>query len=253
MTDPLPPSLLSPGSDVEQWVGDIATTDDGDDLPERVQAWRIDGTGSAAWAMAHVAQAEAALSDLTAQAVEWYGRIDEWLDHESAPFRRTRDFFAGQLERYALDVREADPKRKSITLPDGKVQTTGKAARVIVTDEDAIIEWAKVHAPDAVTEELVPSVHLSLTKLRESVKARKVWTLAWVQNSCGCKVSVRDDEGLDLPEVGTLVESCSECGAEALIGQIEPLAYRWLATEDGTHVPGVDVQPDEVTAKVVLG
>jgi hypothetical protein len=252
MTDPLPPALLSPGSDVEQWVGDIAATDDELDLPEQVQAWRIDGTGSAAWAMAHVAQAEAALSDLTAQAVEWYGRIDEWLAKESAPFRRTRDFFAGQLERYALDVREADPRKKSVALPSGKVTTHGKSAKVIVTDEDAVVEWAREHAPDVVKARTVTSI--GLTELRLVVHPRKVTTLAWVQNSCGCKVSVRDDEGLDLPEVGTLVESCSECGAEALIGKIEPLAYRWLAvTEDGAHVPGVDVQPDEVTAKVVLG
>lgn len=252
MTDPLPPALLSPGSDVEQWVGTIASTDDGDDLPEQVQAWRIDGTGSAAWAMAHVAQAEAALTDLTAQAVEWYGRIDEWLFKESAPFCRTRDFFAGQLERYALDVREADPKRKSVVLPSGKVQTTAKGAKVIVTDEPELIQWAQKHAPEIITERTVTSV--GLTDLRSVVQARKVWTLAWVTNSCGCKVSVRDDEGLDLPEVGTLVESCSECGAEALIGRIEPLAYRWLATtDDGAHVPGVDVQPDEVTARVVLG
>ncbi len=252
MTDPLPPALLSPGSDVEQWVGTIASTDDGDDLPERIQAWRIDGTGSAAWAMAHVAQSEAALADLTAQAVDWYGRIDEWLVKESAPFRRTLDYFTGQLERWALDQREADPRKKSVTLPSGKVQTTAKGAKVIVTDEAELIQWAQKHAPEVIHERTVTSV--GLTQLRQVVQARKVTTLAWVTNSCGCKVSVRDDEGLDLPEIGTLVESCSGCGAEALIGKIEPLAYRWLATtEDGAHVPGVDVQPDEVTAKVVLG
>lgn len=249
MTDALPPALLSPGSDVEEWVGDIAATDE---LPERAQAWRIDGTGSAAWAMAHVARAEAALSDLTAQAVEWYGKIDEWLVHESEPHRRTKAFFEGQLQRYALDRREADPKAKSLTLPDGKVSTTAKGAKVIVTDEDAALEWAHSHAPEAVRERT--TTYLSLTELREAVKACKVETLAWVTHSCGCKVSVRDDEGLDLPEIGTLVESCSECGAEALIGKIEPLAYRWLALDaSGAHVPGVDVEPDSVTAKVVLG
>ncbi len=251
MTDPLPPALLSPGSDVEEWVGELATSEP-DALPERIQSWRIDGTGSAAWAMAHVAQAEAALSDLTAQAVEWYGKIDEWLVTTSAPHRRTKAFFEGQLQRFALDQREADPKRKSLPLPNGKVTTHGKSAKVIVTDEAAVIEWAKREAPEAVKTELVESIQL--VPLRARVAARKVWTVAWVTNSCGCKVSVRDDEGLDLPEVGTLVEQCSECGAEALIGKIEPLAYRWLATtEDGAHVPGVDVQPDEVTAKVVLG
>ena len=248
---PLPPALLSPGSDVEEWVGEVATAEP-DALPERVQAWRIDGTGSAAWALAKVAEAEAAIEDATAQAVEWYGRIDAWLKDQTAPHRRTLNYFTGQLERYALDQREADPKRKSVPLPGGKVQTTAKSAKVIVTDEAAVIEWAKVHAPEAVKTETVESVRLG--PLRARVGARKVETMAWVTNSCGCKVSVRDDEGLYLPDVGTLVESCSNCGAEALIGRIEPLAFRWLATtEDGAHVPGVDVQPDEVTAQVVLG
>ncbi len=132
------------------------------------------------------------------------------------------------------------------------MSTTAKGAKVVVTDGPAVIAWAKVHAPEAVKTETVETLRLG--PLRARVGARKVWTLAWVTNSCGCKVSVRDDEGLDLPEVGALVESCSECEAEALIGKIEPLAYRWLATtEDGAHVPGVDVQPEEVTAKVVLG
>lgn len=248
---PLPPALLSPGSDVEEWVGEVATAEP-DALPERVQAWRIDGTGSAAWALAKVAEAEAAIEDATAQAVEWYGRIDAWLVEQSAPHRRTLNYFTGQLERYALDVREADPKRKSLVLPGGKVQTTSKRAKVIVTDEAAVIEWAKRHCPLAVKRETVTK--LLVSELRTRVHARKLLTLAWVTNSCGCKVSVRDDEGLTIPDVGTLVESCSECGAEALIGKIEPLAYRWLATtEDGAHVPGVDVQPDEVTARVVLG
>lgn len=248
---PLPPALLSPGADVEEWVGEVATAEP-DALPERVQAWRIDGTGSAAWALAKVAEAEAAIEDATAQAVEWYGRIDAWLKDQTAPHRRTLNYFTGQLERYALDVREADPKRKSLVLPGGKVQTTGKSAKVIVTDEEALIEWAHSNAPRIVRERT--TVFASLSELREVVKPRKLLTLAWVTNSCGCKVSVRDDEGLDLPDVGTLVESCSECGAEALIGRIEPLVFRWLAvTEDGAHVPGVDVQPDEVVAKVVLG
>ena len=248
MTDPLPPALLSPGSDVEEWVGEIATATD--ELPERAQAWRIDGTGSAAWAMAHVARADAALTDLTAQAEDWYGRIDAWLVRESAPLRRTKDYFEAQLERYALDRREADPKAKSLTLPDGKVSTTAKGAKVVVTDEDAVLDWAVDHAPDAIKLE----AKLRLTELRQCVKAHKVTTLAWITNSCGCKVSVRDDEGLDLPEIGTLVEKCSECGAEALIGRVEPLAYRWLALDaSGAHVPGVDVEPDSVTAKVVLG
>lgn len=240
---PLPPAVLSP--DAPDWVSALTE----DELPEQAKAWRIDGTGSAAWAMAHYAEADAAISAIEAQAVEWYARIDEWVRHEAAPHRRTLDYFDGQLQRWALDVRREDPKRMSVTLPNGKVQTRAKAATVIVTDEATVIAWADQHAPEVIKR--TPKV--GLTELRQRVKVTQVLTLAWVTNSCGCKVSVRDDEGLDLPPVGTETV-CSECGADALIGMIEPLGFRWLATDgEGCHVPGVEVEEPSVTAKVVLG
>lgn len=240
---PLPPAVLSP--DAPDWVPALAE----DELPEQARAWRIDGTGSAAWAMAHYAEADAAIKALEAQAVEWYARIDEWLAHGAKPYRRTLEFFEGQLERYALDVREADPKRKSVTLPSGKVQTTARAAKVVVTDEDAVEAWALETNPGLIKW----TSKVPLSSLREAVQIHRVVTLAWVTNSCGCKVSVRDDEGMDLPEIGTGVE-CSECGKDALIGLIEPLAFRWLATDgEGCHVPGVEVEEPSVSAKVVLG
>jgi hypothetical protein len=240
---PLPPAVLSP--DAPDWVPALTE----DELPEPAKAWRIDGTGSAAWAMAHYAEADAAISAIEAQAVEWYQRIDEWMKHEAAPHRRTLEFFDGELRRYALDVREADPKRKSVVLPNGKVQTTGTSAKVVVTDEDAVIRWAAREAPEIIR----PAFKVLLTELRQRVKVSQVLTLAWVTNSCGCKVSVRDDEGLSIPDVGTETV-CSECGADALIGMIEPLGFRWLATDgEGCHVPGVDVEEPSVTAKVVLG
>jgi len=245
MTDlsPIPPTLLAPTD--TGWVEALTE----DELPEPAQRWRIDGTGSAAWAMAHVVSAEAQLEALTAQAVEWYARIDAWLAHESAQPRATVAFFGAHLERFALDAREADPRKKSVTLPGGKVQTREAKPRAVVTDEEEALAWALNHAPEAIrTVE-----KLRLEALRQRLTVREMETLAWVTNSCGCKVSVRDDEGLDIPPVGTETE-CSECGAEALIGMVEVLHSRWVVTDaEGGFVPGVDVDPGGITARVVTG
>ncbi len=245
MTDlsPIPPSILAPTD--AGWVEALT----GDELPEPAKRWRIDGTGSAAWAMAHVINSGAQLEALTAQAVEWYGRIDAWLVHESAPPRATAAFFAAHLERFALDTREADPRKKSVTLPGGKVQTREAKPRAVVIDEAEALAWAAKNAPEAI--QTTEKLRLEALRLRLTVK--EMVTIAWVTNSCGCKVSVRDEEGLDIPPVGTETE-CSTCGADALIGMVEVLHSRWVVTDaEGGDVPGVDVDPGGVTAKVVVG
>ncbi len=238
---PLPPELLA-----TEDAFDVGLIPSEGDLPEPVQRWHIDGTGSAAWAMAHVARAESALSDLQAQAIDWYGRIDAWLAHEAAPHRATVAFFEAHLERYALELREVDPKARTLVLPTGKVSTRSTSPKVTVTDEAAVIAWADDFAPEAVARD--PKV--KLTELRRHVIVKEMLTHAWITHSCGCKVSVSDEEGLDIPPVGTGIE-CSECGAEALIGMVEPLASKLLpVTVDGGFVPGVDVDPGGVTASV---
>lgn len=242
MIAPLPPELAAPPAfDVELI--------DADGVPEIVQRWRIDGTGSAAWAMAHVAKAEAALSELEAQAVEWYGNIDAWLAHEAAPHRRTKEFFEAHLERYALDLREADPARKSVTLPGGVVRTTAKAAAVKVTDEKAVLLWADEHLPGAIARD----PRLRLTILRDVVQPVQLVTAARFTHSCGDVVTVDDpvfsEQGLTWPEIGSEVE-CPECREPVLLGKVDVLATRWVLS---VPVPGVDVEPPTVTAQVVVG
>lgn len=135
----LPVFLASPD---DEWADTLE--------PERAERWQITGTETAAWAMGKVAAAHADLDELKRQAAEWKQRVDEWLEHESAPLVRRIEFFSGHLERYALDVREADPKKKSLVLPSGVVKTRVSNPRVEVVDDEAFVEWAAVNAPDAV-------------------------------------------------------------------------------------------------------
>jgi phage host-nuclease inhibitor protein Gam len=268
---PLPPELASPDGDADAWVSQLAahavmiSEDAGTDpdfvgrdlaggimpgeAPEAARRWTVTGDGEAEWAMRHVAAATAELESLREQAEAWESRIHAWFMHRAKPLQATVAFMSAHLERYATDLRKADEKRKTVTLPSGKVTTTRTQPKVVVRDEPAVIEWAETFAPAAVARD----PRLRLTELRAVVKATQVLTMAWLTNSCGCKVSVRDDEGLDLPDVGTEVE-CSTCGAAALLGMIEPMAWRHLAVASGgAFVPGVDVDPGGITPKVVLG
>lgn len=238
MTPLLPELAAPPAFDVELVHGDNGT-------PSLIQRWRIDGTGSAAWAMAHVAKADAAIQELQHQAGEWYRRIDDWLEHETTGHERTRAFFVAHLERYALDLREADPDRKSVTLPGGVVKTTAKAASVKVIDEKAALAWAQAHLNEAVSTD----PRLKVGALKEHVKPVQVITAARFTHSCGDVFDAEDSEGLTWPEIGSEV-ACTECGENALLGNVEVLASRWVTS---VPVPGVDVEAPTVTAKVVVG
>lgn len=261
---PIPPQVLAPpGTEaaamayadaVAMAYADAVGVDEAThQLLSTAPRWRIDGTGSAEWAMAHVVEANATLDALAAQAAEWYERIDAWLAESSAEARGKLAFFTAHLERYALDRREADPKAKTLTLPSGKVRTTASPAAVVVTNPAAVLAWARQHYPGLVSQPPQPDERVLVSDLRTVVYASQVTTAAEVTNSCGCVVHVRDDEGLDLPPVGTEVE-CSQCHQPALLGSVEGLAHRWLAlTADGAHVPGVDVAPPTVKPDVVPG
>lgn len=274
---PLPPELAAPTPDADDWAhaviqyaAELAEADglDADavaadlvDHPDnhvdpdnphgpiaQAARWRITDDGSAEWALRHVAEAEAELDRLGAQAADWAERINAWFQHQAKPLLAKRAFFSAHLERYALEARAADPKRKSVVLPSGVVQTRVSNPRVQVADPEQALAWAKVHDPDAV--KVAEDVQVS--KLGHA-KVAELVTEAWVTYSCGCIATPHDHaDGLTLLAVGTATE-CPECGnTDVLVGRIDIIGRRWVAVDDnGNPVPGLAATEPTVTAKVV--
>lgn len=274
---PLPPELAAPTPDADEWAhaviqyaaelaeaegldadavaADLVANPDGhikqDDPGPVGQAarWYITGDGSAEWAMRHVAEAEAELDRLGAQAADWAERINAWFQHQAKPALAKRAFFQAHLERYALEVRAADPKRKSVVLPSGVVKTHSSSARVQVADAEQALAWAKAHDPDAVKV----AEDVLVSKL-EHAKVAELVTEAWVTHSCGCITTPNNyADGLTLPAVGTATE-CPECNnPDVLVGRIDIIGRRWVAVDDnGQPVPGLAATTPTVTAKVVV-
>lgn len=223
-------------------------------VPAEARGWRIDGTGSAEWAMRHVAAIDTELATLTEQRDEWRDRIDAWFSHRAGTLERRRGFFATHLQLYALERREADPKAKTLTLPAGVVRTIEHKPSVAVEDEPAVIQWAKRQGREVLTDVAPPiprKVHVR--PLRDHCSIVEVVDLARLVLSTGEIIEwVREPAGdaALCPGVGDGWPTPDE--AEALVGQVEIMeSHLEVHGPDGQPVPGARIEPGSVSAKVV--
>ena len=142
MTDPLPSlaDVLGP----PPLSDDELDADPGENpLVELARdRWSITDLGSAAWSMGKYADAANRMGVIRAQAEAWRAKIDAWEQHEVSPLKNRLAIFEDHLTLYAAGRREADPKAKSLVLPNGKVQTTEHKASVKIVDPEAVVLWA---------------------------------------------------------------------------------------------------------------
>ena len=92
-------------------------------------------------------------------------RVKAWCEQEQRRAAREEQtllfLFGRQIERWARsEVAKLRGMRKSLRLPAGSVGFRSVGPRLVVDDERAVLQWAKVHLPDAVvvTEKLSKSV-----------------------------------------------------------------------------------------------
>lgn len=281
---PLPPELASPEPDADAWVPALAdalvamaddagmdpdaagamladdtaegNADHAANVPERARRWQVTDDRSAEWAMRHVAQAEAELAQLRAQADEWRQRIDTWFVQRARPLQATVGFMAGHVERYALAKREANPKAKTLTLPSGVVRTSYVAPKVEVADADEVVAWARANGlADVVRVKREPKV----SELREHLTLVERAVGIRVVDDAGCVVALADGS-LQLPEPGA-EWWCPQCADTTKVAAVTVDAYQVVAVRtaqlDGlpphgplpAPVPGTFVAPERVTAK----
>lgn len=229
-------------------------------LPKALEGWRIDGPGTAEWAMRHVAACDAELSDLEDQRDDWSSRISWWFTQAAGPLRARRGFFEAHLERYALEVRDADPTRKTVLVPSGKVTTTGRGATVRIVDADAALEWARENCPEVIQT----TDRVLVTDLRDWVHPVEVIDLARLTFSDG-EVVIWTREGRPVTaetepfEARTVTsEACPgvadgwpPAGPTVLVGRVEVLAaHLEVRTIDGDPVPANVATVQEPTVSV---
>lgn len=264
-------------TDVAPWSREpaIPLALDAQDEGETPEHWRIRDDDAAEWAMGKLRAAQAQADTISRQYDVWRARLDEWAAESGRRALAEVQFFQGQLEAYALAQREATGDA-TLKLPSGKVSTTKHARTVVVTDEEALLAWARglmlendegrLDPLDALFTRTVQRALVS--ELRELVGIVDELDPERVEYRwpCGCwVVVVSESEPTEWlgPHPSCGCPNCGEVGTvtrspvtvpvvRAMVGPLFRADDTGVAAlaDEAPPVPGVAVQPEHVSAKV---
>lgn len=262
------------GLNVEDVDPDLLVAEEGDAyaarhlVPAAVRRFRIEDDGTAAWAMAKVADIDVALAELTDSADGYRRRIALWFDRAAKPLKGRRLLLEGHLKDYARRERERDPKRKTVTLPTGKVSSRSSQPAVKVADEAEVIGWAKAHLEGDDLElvvKVVESVRVSNLREHATIRQLTVGLVCTATLECGCTLEQTvplaepTADGLTIEVMQQLspwgageVLHCGLCDIDQAVTQISTTPDRIDAVLDptGAVVPGTVIEYGTTTFTV---
>lgn len=104
--------------------------------------WYPQSLGDAEWCMNRLSLVESELGAIEAQRAVWQHQLDDW--HATVTRRpiKRQALFTGWLTDYARRQRE-ETGTATLTLPGGKVTSRRNPAKLVVTDHQIVIDWAK--------------------------------------------------------------------------------------------------------------
>ncbi|MDM5245728.1 host-nuclease inhibitor Gam family protein [Lysinibacillus sp. G4S2] len=109
---------------------------------EVVEQFKIDGLDSADWALRKIAINNKALQEKE----ELFAKYEQWIKAERAKTERDNSFFEYLLTDYHARILAENPKQKSISTPNGKVQSTTRKPAIVKPEKDSLpqlIEYAE--------------------------------------------------------------------------------------------------------------
>ena len=123
---------------------DRSISDSVSDVVPAPEAFHIDSARTANWLVRKVVERR-----------RYRDQVKAWADAEIRRAEREEQHllqhYGGQLEawlRRALEERGG--RRRSINLPAGMIGFRAEPARLVVNDQEALLEWCRSHLPDAV-------------------------------------------------------------------------------------------------------
>lgn len=222
--------------DEDAVMGEVLDWLNGTPPPAHREPWRIQTLGQADWAMRVVGEVHARVAEYDEQITAWQRAKNR--------MAATAAWLEDQLEAWGIERRT--DRLKSHQLAHGVVATRRVPARIEVVDEAAAIEWAQVHAPQAVhtSTRLNKSEVGSAWQIVEVVSAYRV-----VDVEAGV-VEMVDVEGwvpVDSDEAGVRL---ARIVADMPNRQVERIGEWAVMDENGDLVPGVEAVPEGVAATV---
>lgn len=230
-----------------------------------VVRWAITDDGLAEWAMRKLAAINRRTAELERQRDEWAMRIRYWFEHATGALGRRAEFFAGHLERYALDQRKITGEM-TLRLPSGNVATRKVPPKVVVSDEAAFRAWALANL-DHPAVRVKPELVAGETGLGDDKPVRVIPVVkdrAELTLECGHSVSIvatqedldrlwlkRGYEGQRFGATGAFPpHPCPSCATLQVVDEaVVQEVHSFVVAADGEVVEWASVEPAGVTAK----
>jgi hypothetical protein len=121
------------------------------DDDEHRERFRIDGPNTASWALRKLAQARGRIEENDGLADMEKQRVDDWRADANKPHERDVEYFESILRNWHEEQLDADPKRKTVSLPGGKL-VAAKNPDSLNIENDLFMPWAIENKPEWVRE-----------------------------------------------------------------------------------------------------
>jgi hypothetical protein len=111
------------------------------------EKYKIGGPSEADWALRKLAQARKHIAENVALVTAEIDRLGAWVGEANRSHERDAEYFESILRNWHDEQLAEDPKRKTVSLPGGKL-VAAKNPDSIAIDDEVFIPWAREHAPD---------------------------------------------------------------------------------------------------------
>jgi hypothetical protein len=215
--------------------------------------YRLDGPGSADWAMRKLGQARAAIAARRAEHQAWMDEVDErvaqlatWLADVIRDDVATADRMTGLLSEYAMRERR-ETGRATLKLPSGEVATKATGARLSIIDLAGFTLWAQEHMPAAIAPEPEPKPWTPIAQISRvdaSALHMTLWQVLGLECGHTVDVEVPADTVVEWVEMPATAP-CPDCRAEGrddadVARVVDQCSWRrFVVDEAGEEVPGL--------------
>lgn len=118
------------------------------EVPEERERFKIESKDQAAWALRKMSRIKAEIEENNRVAQAEIDLIVSWRDEENEKLERSISFFESLLHEFFLQLRESDPKLKTMKLPHGTLKMR-KQQPEFQYDEALLLPWVKENLPEA--------------------------------------------------------------------------------------------------------
>lgn len=116
---------------------------------EAREGFRVTDKGSADWCLRKIAAYRAEMAENKQLVDAETQRLQHWLKKESEKAEQSIAYFEGLLERWLRDEHEQDERKRSISLPHGRIRLRQQQPQYDYEDEK-VLPFLKQAAPDLV-------------------------------------------------------------------------------------------------------